>query len=292
MAKSDEGAPSAHDAPLLIEGPKALTEGVGPIIDLEPLSGLSNEEKIDPQFSAEAPAAEESIETPDAAAYSRWTLPSYAPLAAGIALAVGIGAVAGATATVSLLHDSGPSPVSLAASHDSRALRDSVAQLNSELAALKAGIAGAQKTAATQFTRLNERLDRTEKAQAEPAAKLAKIQESLDRLDHRPQQVAATPTLAPGPSADVTGSIAAKEESRPPIAEGWHMRDFRAGRALVQSRNGTLFEVGLGSNLPGLGRVEQIKREKDQVVVIAQNGTIAGPISSPRRLPYFAPYRY
>jgi len=84
MSKSDEGAPSAHDAPLMIEGPKALTEGVGPIIDLEPLSGLSNEEKIDPQFSAEAPAAEESTETPDAAAYSRWTLPSYAPLAAGL----------------------------------------------------------------------------------------------------------------------------------------------------------------------------------------------------------------
>jgi hypothetical protein len=291
MSKSDEGAPSAHDAPLLIEGPKALTEGVGPIIDLEPLSGLSNEEKIEPQFSADAPAAEETTETPEEQIYSRWTVPSYMPLAAGIALAVGIGAVAAATATVSLLHDSGPSPVSLAASHDSRALRDSVAQLNNELAALKAGITNAQRTTATQFTRLNERLDRTEKAQAEPAAKLAKIQESLDRLDHRPQQAAAA-TLAPGPSADVTGSIAAKEESRPPLAEGWHMRDFRAGRALVQSRNGTLFEVGLGSNLPGLGRVEQIKREKDQVVVIAQNGTISGPISSPRRLPYFAPYRY
>ena len=61
-----------------------------------------------------------------------------------------------------------------------------MAQLGSELATLKAGIANAQRTASAQFGKLTERLDRAEKAQAEPAAKLAKIQESIDRLETPP----------------------------------------------------------------------------------------------------------
>ena len=61
-----------------------------------------------------------------------------------------------------------------------------------------------------------------------------------------------------------------KEESKPPVAEGWRLRDFYAGRAVVESRNGTLFEVGPGSNLPGLGRVETIKRENGKVVVVTR----------------------
>ena len=142
-----------------------------------------------------------------------------------------------------------------------------------------------------QFGKLADRLDRAEKAQAEPTAKLAKIQESLDRLHQ--QQAAAVPAPAPTSSPEVTGSIAAaKEQSRPPLAEGWRMRDFHAGRAIVQSRNGTLFEVGPGSNLPGLGRVETIKRENGQVVVVAQNGTIAGTVVAQRRPAYYLPYRY
>jgi hypothetical protein len=208
----------------------------------------------------------------------------------GIALAVVVGALAGAAATVSLTHD-GSAETSLAAIHENRALRDSVAQLGSELATLKAGIASAQRHTNVQFGRLAERLDRAEKAQAEPAAKLAKIQDSLDRLDRRQQLAAATPAPAPAPTSYITGSIAAKEETRPPLAEGWRMRDFYAGRAVVQSRNGTLFEVGPGSHLPGLGRVESIKRENGRVVVVAQNGTIAGSVAQ-RRPTYLLPYRY
>ena len=59
-----------------------------------------------------------------------------------------------------------------------------------------------------------------------------------------------------------------KEESKPQIAEGWRLRDFYDGRAIVESRNGTLFRVGPGSNVPGLGRVETIKRENGKVVVV------------------------
>jgi len=268
--RDDDDAPAGNDAPLLIEGPKAATETDGPIIDLEPLTATKDE------------TAETAEPEP-----SRWKLPRYVPLAAGIAAAVVVGALAGAAGTVGLSHDSSDN---FAAINENRALRESVAQLSSELGAVKAGITTAQRTASAQFGKLAERLDRTEKAQAEPVAKLAKIQESLDRLDHRQQQAAATP--APAPAPEVTGSIAsAKEESRPPLAEGWRLRDFYAGRAVVQSRTGTLFEVGPGSNLPGLGRVASVKRENGQVVVIAQNGTIAGSLVQ-RRPGYPLPYRY
>jgi len=135
--------------------------------------------------------------------------------------------------------------------------------------------------------KLTERLDRTEKAQAEPVAKLAKMTETIDRLEKRQQQAA---TVAPAGS-DITGSIQPpKEESRPPVAEGWRLVDFYQGRAVVESRNGMLFEVGPGSNLPGLGKVETIKRDNGRLVVVAKNGIITA-LSEARRPPY-VPYRY
>ena len=129
-----------------------------------------------------------------------------------------------------------PSP-SPAAADATRALQNSVAQLGSELATLKAGIANAQRNSSAQFGKLTERLDRTEKAQAEPTAKLAKIQESIDRLDRRPQQAAATRRARARQSP---ARSTPKEESKPQIAEGWRLRDFYDGRAIVESRNGTL----------------------------------------------------
>ncbi len=42
------------------------------------------------------------------------------------------------------------------------------------------------------------------------------------------------------------------------------MQDVHGGRALVESRYGGVFEVGAGSFLPGLGRVEAVKRQDGQ----------------------------
>ena len=141
------------------------------------------------------PSPTESSETIAPEQGSHWRLPAYAPLAAAIVFAVALGAIAGAATTSSLLRDSSP-PADMIAANANRALQDSVAQLGSELATLKAGIASAQRSTSTQFGKLAERLDRTEKAQAEPVGKLAKIQESIDRLEQR-QQHAAAPVAAP-----------------------------------------------------------------------------------------------
>jgi hypothetical protein len=223
-------------------------------------------------------AADAGKTSPGETLAARWRLPSYAPFAAALALAAALGAIAGAAAS-GLMHDSSPPPAA-AATDATHALQASVAQIGSELAMLKTSIASAQKNSGAQFGKLTERLDRTEKAQAEPTAKLAKIQESIERLERR-QQVAAVA------SPEVTGSVTPKEESKPQIAEGWRLRDFYDGRAVVESRNGTLFRVGPGSNVPGLGKVETIKRENGKVVVVTANGIIAASLEHRRPSYYF-----
>jgi len=256
-------AASGNGGPLLIEGPKTSAAVDSPIIELEAVHTDS--------APAEAIAPEQA---------SRWGLPAYAPLAAAITFAVALGAIAGAAATSSLMREPSPSPV---VADSTRSLQESVAQLGSELATLKAGIANAQRSTSTQFGKLAERLDRTEKAQAEPVGKLAKIQESIDRLEQR-QQHAAAPVAAAAP--EVTGAVAPKEEPRPQVAEGWRLRDFYDGRAIVEGRNGMLFRVGPGSNVPGLGRVETIKHENGKVVVVTASGIIAASLE-PRRPNYY-----
>ena len=281
MAKRKDSEPEAakSGAPLLLGGPK-------PSIESSDSAAIIELEAVQENASAEPAEPSETI-APEQGSHRR--LPAYAPLAAAIVFAAALGAVAGAATTASLLRDPSP-PADMMAANANRALQDSVAQLGSELATLKAGIASAQRSASTQFGKLAERLDRTEKAQAEPVGKLAKIQESIDRLEQRQQHVAApvggrVGVLAP----EVTGSVAPKEESRPQVAEGWRLRDFYDGRAIVESRNGMLFKVGPGSNVPGLGRVETIKRENGKVVVVTASGIIAASLE-PRRPPYF--YRW
>jgi hypothetical protein len=226
----------------------------------------------------------------------RFRLPGYLPLAAGIALAAVAGMLAGAAATTGLMRNASAPAAAVAAQNQK--LQKSVAQLESELASLKAGIGNAQRSATAQFNKLAERIDRAEKAHAEPAAKLAKLQESIERIDRRQMQAAtqaATQTAAAHASAaagDITGSIGAKkDETKAKTAEGWLLRDFYAGRAVVEGRDGTLFEIGPGSNVPGLGRVETIRRENGRVVVKTQSGTISAALDPPRA-PYAMPYRY
>ena len=97
----------------------------------------------------------------------------------------------------------------------------------------------------------------------------SKIADRLDRLD---QHFA---------SADVTGSIASSTGPEPVqpkitdrILQDWAVRDVQNGRALVESRSGGMFDVGAGSVLPGVGRVDSIKRQDGQWLVLTARGTI------------------
>ena len=111
-------------------------------------------------------------------------------MAAMVALAVVAGALGGALATAGLSHFVGGD----VASADSRALEASVARIDADILALKAGVEHTSKLGIAQFNKTSDRLDKVEKAQAEPAAKLAKLSEAVDKLRATPP--AAVPVAA------------------------------------------------------------------------------------------------
>jgi hypothetical protein len=122
------------------------------------------------------------------------------PFAAAIALAAAVGAAAGPflTASVPVLMAGGTLSQAIASVQDVRALNENIVQMNAALVSLQATIDNAGRSANGQFAKFGERLDRFERAQAEPAAKLAKIADAMER------RTAAMSTAA----ADATGSVA------------------------------------------------------------------------------------
>jgi hypothetical protein len=189
-----------------------------------------------------------------------------AVLAIAIALSAAVGSAVGAAAAVALAK-----PQS-ATSGDARtievnALRGVITKLSAEVASLKASIDGNAKSANAQLAKIADRVERAEKAQAEPASRVAKLSELLERLDRR---AAAAPAAAP----ETTGSVAQKQQDRPAVVTGWMLREVFNGGAVVENERMGIFEVVPGANLPGLGRVETIRRQDGRWVVVTPKGWI------------------
>ena len=205
----------------------------------------------------------------------------FAALAAVVALAMVAGAVGGALATAGLGHfTSGDAP---AAAPGNPALEASVGRIDADLQALKVSVDHTSKLGMAQFNKTSERLDKVEKAQIEPAAKLAKLSEAVEKL-HAAPPPAPVPVAAavPAPAKDVTGSISAPaapaaapkvEVARLPTVEGWLLRDVANGGAVIEGRQG-IFEVYAGDPVPGLGRVDAIRRQDGRWVVVTSRGLI------------------
>jgi hypothetical protein len=213
-----------------------------------------------------------------------------AALAAVIVLAAVAGAIGGALATAGFGRVAGDS--SKVAS--SRALEDTISRIDTEVAALRTSLEQASKHSASQISKTSDRLDKVEKAQAEPAAKLAKLSETVEKL--RTASVAApaaapvaAAAAAPAAPKESTGSIqtanaapaqvplpAPKPEvARLPTVEGWVLRDVGNGSALIEGRQG-VFEVYAGDPIPGLGRIDAIRKQDGRWVVVTSRGLIVG----------------
>lgn len=127
-----------------------------------------------------------------------------------------------------------------------RAIDNAFAQVNSELQSLKMTAENAAKT---------------------NAGKIAKFSETLEKLK----------------AADATGSIPAPaaapapkpapQIARMPTIDGWVVRAVANGGALVEGRAG-IFEVYAGDPLPGVGRVDAIRRQDGRWVVVTSRGLI------------------
>lgn len=206
-------------------------------------------------------------------------------MAAVVAIATCVGAISGALATAGMMHFASPAPAQVA---DTSALDASVSRIDADIVALKANVEHASKTGVSQFNRANDRLDKLEKAQAEPMAKLAKLSETVDKLRATPPAAPAQAAAA-APAKETTGSIAPTqvataaaapapaapktEVGRLPTIEGWRLRDVANGGALIEGRGG-LYEVYAGDPIPGIGRVDAIRRQDGRWVVVTSKGLI------------------
>ncbi len=190
-------------------------------------------------------------------------------LAATVAFAAALGALGGSLATGGL----GANAERQSAAEAT--LKSSLGRLEQELTALRSSVETSAQDMHTRTTRIADRLDRNERAQAEPAQKLAKITELLERLERRGAQVAqAGAATAP----DITGAIgepraAAADLKKGSVVNGWALYQVRNGMALIEGRDG-LIEVEPGDMLPGLGRVETIRKQDGRWVVVTSRGLI------------------
>jgi hypothetical protein len=206
----------------------------------------------------------------------------FVALAAVVVLAMVAGAVGGALATAGLGHFTGGDAPAAAAGN--QALEASVARIDADVLSLKTSVDHTSKLGMSQFNKTSERLDKLEKAQIEPAAKLAKLSEAVEKL-HAAPPPAPVPVAAaaPAPAKEVTGSISAPaaapaaapkvEVARLPTVEGWLLRDVANGGAVIEGRQG-IFEVYAGDPVPGLGRVDAIRRQDGHWVVVTSRGLI------------------
>jgi outer membrane murein-binding lipoprotein Lpp len=221
------------------------------------------------------PAAAEKSEGPkserpqDAAPASRDIIPLAAPaigrasrkfskftlLAAALVLAAAFGAMAGVLGAAGVERLAGVA----ATAEPPPGLPASIAQLQSEVAALRASVDATSRSTGAQYSKLVERFDRVERVQSAAAKTDAALPKDTTG-SVTPQGLAAAPVPPlPLPST---------------VVSGWAVRDVYRGVAMLQSRVGGMVEVEPGDVLPGLGRIESIRRQDGHWVVLTSKGTI------------------
>ena len=270
--------PEASNSPAseFSAGPDGSTEHKLPVVwspKLDAGVGIEDEffdaDPAPPPPDDEAVYGEAAKEEPSAAAAPSTQPRSwrFAMLAATIAIAAAGGSFVGSLTGAGvgrLVPEAAPSATTADAGSILRAVKSELA----ELSAMKSNLDGSIRNANTQFVAIAERLDRVERAATNPAAQLAHIADAVDRLNKINAAPETTGSIAPMTTPPAEPKIVER------IVEDWVVQDVRGDRALVEGRNGSLFEVGAGSILPGVGRVEAVKRQDGQWVVVTARGVI------------------
>jgi hypothetical protein len=172
-----------------------------------------------------------------------------------------------------------------------------LARLSTDLDALKGSVAAFKEiertsstTAASEQTKLGDKVERLAISLQEPGKKLSSLEGRLDKMESQIMTTLASlntkpaaPAAAPPapPPAPAAPEAAAREEAPPapktvknePV-DGWVLREVYNGAALVESRNRRLYEVMPGGILPGVGKVEAIERRGTRWVVLTDKGFI------------------
>ena len=176
-----------------------------------------------------------------------------------------------------------PAQNNVAANTEIRILRETVAQLRKQVSGVSENLDGlrtavdqSSKATNDRFGRFAENLDRIERVSSSSTAKLDKLAQ-VQAQAPAPAVVAsqppsqAAPMLASLASPEVTGSVPPSAPRK--VVKGWSVRQAYEGIAILQSPNG-IIEVVLGQQVPGLGRIEDIKNENGRLVVESSSGVI------------------
>lgn len=182
-----------------------------------------------------------------------------ATLAASIVLSAAVGGVVGFAASGGFTKPE-PPRVDTAMLQERKVMQQSIAKLNKEIGTLKANLEAANKTAHTQIAKLSDRLTR------EAAEITASI--SAPQTTAPASAQASTPLPVPRPTR-----MASAEPARPSVLRDWTIRDSRDGYVYVQG-HGDIYQVVPGAPLPGVGPVEQIRRQDGRWVVVTPKGLI------------------
>jgi hypothetical protein len=262
-------------------------------------SGAKSESRSGSNSASEQPA-------PPRAAFALAGRRGLPAAAAMLALALLAGGMGGALATVAFLHGSRGQTAAATSAADPD-LAASVAQIKEDVANLKASLEQTNQTSLVELNKAGERLDKVEKTQAELAktgkpGEVAKLSEAVERLraaqasaatqgggHEATGSVASQATSPRAGSSQVTAAAAsgagvpaaasraaalrAEEASQPKVLEGWVLRDVGRGGALIEGRQG-LFEVYAGDPVPGLGKVDSIRRQDGRWVVVTTKGLV------------------
>lgn len=199
-------------------------------------------------------------------------------------LAVAVGLVVSACTGVIAYLTTQPSPTSVAASAEIRNLRDTVAQLRRQVSGVSENLDGlrtavdlSSKATNDRFGRVAENLDRVERVSSSSTAKLDKLaqaQASAPAPGSQPS-TPATPMMASAAATEITGSVSPSERASATrkAIKGWSVRQAYEGIAILQGPNGVV-EAVLGQQVPGLGRIEEIRNENERLVVVSSAGAV------------------
>jgi hypothetical protein len=257
----------------------------GPDADpVEPPAAAGIEEIKPERLSASAPGPRDVIpfSAPAKERASR-RFGMFALLAASVVLAAAFGATAGVLATTGLTRLAGePVPAAPPATppvpqapQTTQATQTALTQLRAEVAALKASVEATNRSAGAQYAKLVERFDRLERVQSAGGKSDAALpkEAAKETVKDTAREITGSVTL-PSPTAATAQPLAPVPAPVAAIVPGWAVRDVYRGVAMLQSRLGGMVEVEPGDVLPGLGRIEAIRRQEGRWVVVTSKGTI------------------
>ena len=263
--------------------PSVESPSISPAKADEPAVAEATAAKDEPVASSDSPIAPRTNVVPLRLALRRRRM---ALLAASVTVAAIFGAVIGAAATASLAgtHEQ------TAGLQQQKAMQQTIARLGSELSTLKASLDAASKSAhaqTAQLSKLSEALHEKLAANLKANETLARAGAEVTGSISAPQTTAAQPqtqTVEPTPLPQPRPQMAAiQSEPRPLVVPDWRVRGMARGAVLVEGHGG-IFEVVPGARLPGLGRVQSIRRIDGRWIVQTPRGLI---VSAARARPYF-----